>query len=76
MKYSVDRIEGDIVILDNVETNEIVHVNICEFDFEVREGNIVSFVDGRYILDLNEEIRRKNSLRERMERLRRNSVIK
>lgn len=76
MKYSVDRIEGDIVILDNVETNEIIQIKRSDLNFEVREGNVISIVDGNYVLDLNEEVRRKNSLRERMERLRRNSVIK
>ena len=76
MKYSVDRIEGDIVILDNIETNEIIQVKISDLGFDVKEGNIISIDDGKYSLDLNEEVRRKNSLRERMERLRRNSVIR
>lgn len=76
MKYSVDRIEGDIVILDNIETNEIFQVKISELGFDVKEGNIISIDNGKYVLDLNEEVRRKNSLRERMERLRRNSVIR
>lgn len=76
MKYSVDRIEGDIVILDNIETDEILEVNISVFEFPVREGIIVAYVDGKYILDQNEEVRRRNDLRIRMERLRRNRVIK
>ena len=76
MKYSIDRIEGDVVILDNIETDEIIEVSKTMFDFEVKEGNIVSLVGNKYVLDFNEEVRRRSSLRERMERLRRNRVIK
>ena len=76
MKYSIDRIEGDVVILDNIETDEIIEVSKSMFDFEVKEGNIVSLVGNKYVLDFNEEVRRRSSLRERMERLRRNRVIK
>lgn len=76
MKYSVDRIEGDIVVLDNVETTEIIQVNKNDLGFEVREGNILILVNGKFTLDMAEEVRRRNALRERMDRLKRNRVFR
>lgn len=76
MKYSVDRIEGDIVVLDNVETTEIIQVNKNDLGFEVREGNILTLVNGKFTLDMAEEVRRRNALRERMDRLKRNRVFR
>ena len=76
MKYSVDRIEGDIVVLDNIETTEVIQVNKNDLGFEIREGNILTLVNGKFVLDMAEEVRRKNLLRERMDRLRRNRVFR
>ena len=69
MKYVVDRIEEDIAVLENLETKEMKNINITELDFNVREGNILSFEDNKYILDLNTEKLRKEKLRNRFNKL-------
>ena len=69
MKYVIDRIEEDIVVLENLETKEITNINIKELDFKVREGNILSKEDNKYILDLNTEKLRKEKLRNRFNKL-------
>lgn len=69
MKYSVDRIEGDIVVLENLETRKIINEEISLFDFEVRDGNIVSFRDGKYYLEQKEEEEKRRCLRERLNKL-------
>ena len=68
-KYSVDRIEEDIIVLENVEYKEIVEVNKTELDFEVVDGNILKLVDGKFELDQEVEVSRKESLRDRLNRL-------
>lgn len=68
-KYSVDRIEEDIIVLENIENKEIVEVNKTELDFEVVDGNILKLVDGKFVLDQELEVSRKESLRERLNRL-------
>ena len=68
-KYSVDRIEEDIIVLENIDNKEIVEVNKTELDFEVVDGNILKLVDGKFVLDQETEVRRKESLRERLNRL-------
>lgn len=68
-KYSVDRIEEDIIVLENVENKEIIEISKSELDFEVVDGNILKLVDGKFVLDQETEVRRKESLRERLNRL-------
>ena len=72
-KYSVDRIEEDIIVLENIDNKEIVEVNKTELDFEVVDGNILKLVDGKFVLDKETEVSRKESLRERLNRLKNRS---
>ena len=69
MKYVVDRIEEDIVVLENLDTKEKININLKELDFKVREGNILSKEDNKYILDLNTEKQRKEKLRNKFNKL-------
>ena len=39
--YTVDRIEDDIVILENRNNNTMIEVDIQEFDFDINEGDIL-----------------------------------
>ena len=68
-KYSVDRIEENIIVLENIENKEIIVINKSELDFEVVDGNILKLVDGKFELDQEVEVSRKESLRDRLNRL-------
>ena len=68
-KYSVDRIEEDTIVLENIENKEIIEINKSELDFKAIDGNILKLVDGKFVLDQETEARRKESLRERLNRL-------
>lgn len=68
-KYSVDRIEEDIIVLENIDNKEIIEINKDDIDFEVIDGNILKLVDGKFELDKCVESSRKESLRERLNRL-------
>lgn len=72
-KYSVDRIEEDIIVLENIENKEIIEINKSELDFEIVDGNILKLVDGKFVLDKETEVSRKESLRERLNRLKNRS---
>ena len=69
MKYAVDRIIEDIVVLENIETGELVEIKKYELPNEVHEGSILVKKDEVYTLDVNTEKERRESLRERLERL-------
>ena len=70
MKYSVDKIENDIVILEDINSGNMKEENISIFNFEVNEKDILLFDNNFYIKDDNEKINRINMLREKMNRLR------
>ena len=69
MKYSVDKIENDIVILEEINTGYIKEENISVFNFEIKEKDILLFDNNVYIKDENEKIIRINMLREKLNRL-------
>lgn len=69
MKYAVDRIENNIVVLQNLETSEMSEVNIDKVPRDVKEGSILVLENNEYKLDINEESKRRENLLERFNRL-------
>ena len=69
MKYSVDRIEEDIVVLENISSGEIIYENIKKLPKEIKEGSILVKDEDNYSMDLETEEKRRNDLRSRLERL-------
>lgn len=67
--YAIDRIEEDIVIAENIETKEQIQIKKEVFSFPIQDGTMFSFKDNIPKLEKNEEIKRKETLREKMERL-------
>lgn len=52
--FTVDRIEEGIVVLENRTTQEIVNISIRELPDEIRTGDIVKKVNGKYFVDEDE----------------------
>lgn len=73
MKYAVDRIEEDIVILENIKTGEILEVSIANLPKGIHEGSILVKNGDDFLIDLDTEKERRESLRERLERLKGNN---
>ena len=67
MRYTVDRIEEETVVLSD-DTGDAKNVSLRETG-NVREGDILEYKDGYYILLENETAVRKKSLAERFEKL-------
>lgn len=70
--WSIDRIENNIAILENINTNEKKEVNITLLPNNIKEGSIISYKDNQYILELNKEQKRRQELLERFQKLRKN----
>ena len=51
MKYSVDRIEGNIIILQNLDTKEIKEVLKKDIGIRVKDGDILVYKDNKYMKD-------------------------
>ena len=69
MKYVIDRIEEDKVVLEDLSTRETKVIKLSELDFKVREGNIISYENNKYNLDLNTEKIRREKLRNRFNKI-------
>lgn len=69
MKYAVDRIVEDIAVLENIYNGVIVEVSVKKLPKGVHEGSIVVLDNEKYILDEKEENKRRESLRNRLEKL-------
>lgn len=57
-EFTIDRIEGNIAVLENRETKEIVNVDISKLPQNINEGEILNKINGKYILgkDKTEEV--------------------
>lgn len=69
MKYAVDRIEDNIVIIEDIETKEKEEILITDIVGQVHEGSIIIKQDNIYVCDIEEEEVRRKKLREKLERL-------
>ena len=72
MKYSIDRIIDNIVILENIETGSKLEITKQNLPFSIHEGLIIIYKDGLYIKDETEEEKRRRIIEEKFKRLRNN----
>ena len=70
MKYIVDRIEDDIVILEKYPTKEIIKIDKNILSSNIHEGSIIMYDGDKYYMDLDDEIKRRKELLEKFMRLR------
>ena len=70
MKYSVDRIENGIVIVENLETKEKKEIDKKLLPSTIHEGAILILIDNQYKMDEEEEQKRLTSLKEKFNKLR------
>lgn len=69
MKYAIDKIEDNIVVLENIETKKKEEINIKSIIGEIHEGAIVIKDRDTYVINIIEEELRRKRLREKLERL-------
>lgn len=70
MKYAVDKVEDDIVLLENILNGEKTTVQKECFSFPIKETDIVIKKDGAYLKDDKEKNDRIKMIKAKMEVLR------
>lgn len=70
MKYSIDKIEENIATLENLETKELIEIDITLLPIGAKETSIVTLINNEYVLDEVEEQTRKENLLNRFNKLR------
>lgn len=74
MKYAVDRIEKEIAILESIEDGIKKEVLLSELPDAIKEGTIVICKENTYIKDEQLEIKRRTSIKNRFNKLRKRKV--
>ena len=69
--YSVDRIEEDIVVLENRNTKEIINVDKNILPNNLKEGTILDYINGKYIINEEYTNKIKKDIRNKFDRLKR-----
>ncbi len=70
MKFAVDRIEDDIVVLENLDDEKITYLNKKELKFEVSEGDILILNGNTYVKSGTEKEKRLLEIKRKMDMLR------
>lgn len=70
MKFAVDRIEDDIVVLENLDDEKITYLNKKELKFEVVEGDILILSGNTYVKSGTEKEKRLLEIKRKMDMLR------
>jgi hypothetical protein len=69
MKYSVDRVENDKIILENLETKVIKVINKNDISFNVSDGDILLYENNKYIKDVQSKIDRLKLMQEKFNKV-------
>lgn len=75
-KYIVDRIEEDIIVLEDEETKDMINVKKDEIGIEVKDGDMLDFEDGKYTLNSEETASRKKHIKNKFELLKSKTIEK
>ena len=54
MKFAVDRIEKNIVLCQNLKTEEMYEFNLDSMPDDIEEGAIIKYVHNKFLLDKKE----------------------
>lgn len=71
MKYAIDRIIENVALLENLDTKELIEVDVSLLPADIYDGMVVKYVDGVYFSDIKEENERFNRIQEKLNRLKR-----
>ena len=52
MKYAVDEIIDDIVVLENIETKEKININKTKLPEDIHDGSIIIYEDNSYKISM------------------------
>ena len=72
MKYAVDRVEENIAVCQNLDTNEIIEIDLKLLPKRIKDGTILIYEDNKYKIDKKEEEKRRLAILEKFNRLKKN----
>lgn len=70
MKFVIDKIEDNIVVLENIETGEIINEEKNNLPIDVKEKDVLKLENNIYVLDILTKEERIKRIMEKMNFLR------
>ena len=67
--FVIDRFEGDYAICENRDTGEMIDIQLSELPKEVKEGNVLKYKNGKYIIDADSQKEIENRIADKMKKL-------
>ena len=72
MKYAVDRVEENIAVCQNLDTNEIIEIDLKLLPKRIKDGTILIYEDNKYKIDKKKKKKRRLAILEKFNRLKKN----
>ncbi len=69
LMYTVDRIEKEYIVLENRETLEMINVEKEMLPNNIKEQDIVNFINNKYIIDKELTNSTKKNIKDRFNKL-------
>ena len=70
--FTLDRFESDFAVLENRNTKEMTDIPISNIPSNAKEGDILKFSNGSYVVDYEETRMVSDKIREKMDNLKSN----
>lgn len=65
----VDRFEGEYAVCEDRQTKEKFNIELSQLPSDIKEGSVVKYEDGKYVLDLDTEKEISDRIKEKMDDL-------
>ena len=69
MKYIVDRVEGEIVVAIEEESNKVIKIDKSLIGFDVVDGLVINYENGIYKKEIDETEKKKKNIKNRFDKL-------
>lgn len=69
VEYTIDRFEGDIAVCEDRNNNKMVEIMKENLPEGAKEGSIIKYENGKYILDLGKDKEIANRIKKKMDKL-------
>lgn len=73
MKYSIDKIEGNIALLESLEDQTKKEVQVSDLPINIKEGTILTYENEIYLKDEVLENQRRTSIKNKFDMLKKKS---
>lgn len=74
MKYVVDRIENNIIILENLKDKSILEIPKDKINFFVKDGDVLYYDNNKFRLDLETKKKRIELIKEKFNKVKKKDL--